>query len=185
MLLHACNSEDVREAANQLVLQAVVLTWGAFEVIARDVFREYLNRRPDAYARLASDVEAKKRFELTKISMQRVAALGFDLSSRLGELIVEQNDLADLGTIKAAVFALFPTDTALRAALDPRDLWLLFHQRHLIVHRRGIVDRRYSEATGDPRTVGDQLVLTPRELIGHVAVVVGAASALLSAAGAV
>ena len=52
---------------------------------------------------LVSDVEVKKRFELAKISMHRVADVGFDLSSKLGELLVEQNDLADLGTIKTAV----------------------------------------------------------------------------------
>jgi hypothetical protein len=48
-----------------------------------------------------------------------------------------------------------------------------------------MVDRRYIEATGDTRNIGDKLVLTtPRELTGHIGVVVEAASALLSAAAA-
>src|SRR2546426_7806906 len=100
VLVRSGQSEDIRHAALQLVLQASVLTWGALEVLARDVFREYLNATPEACARLISDAEVKKRFELTKISMERVADFGFDLSSRLGELLVEQNDLADLATIK-------------------------------------------------------------------------------------
>lgn len=181
VLLHLADSDNVREAASQLVLQAATLTWGALEVAARDVVRAYLNLRPDAYTRLMSDPEVKKRFELTKISMQDVANFGFDLSSKLGELLAEQNDLTDLGTIKVTLSALFPNDARLRTTLNERSLWLLFQQRHLIVHRRGVVDRRYLEATGDTRSVGTYLVLTPRELIRHVEVVVDAASSLLEA----
>jgi hypothetical protein len=182
VLLNVADSDNVREAASQLVLQAATLTWGAFEVAARDVVRAYLNLRPDAYTRLMSDPEVKKRFELTKISMQHVANLGFDLSSKLGELLAEQNDLTDLGTIKVTLSALFPHDARLRTALNERALWVLFQQRHLIVHRRGVVDRRYLEATGDTRSVGASVVLTPRELNRHVEVVVDAASSLLEAA---
>ena len=184
VLLTVAGSENVREAASQLVLQATTLTWGAFEVAVRDAVRAYLNLRPDAYGRLVSDVEVKKRFDLTKIPMQRVADLGFDLSSKLGELLAEQNDLADLGTIKVTLLALFPGGARLRAALDNRALWLLFQQRHLIVHRRGVVDRRYREATGDSRSIGTSLVLTPVDLTRHIEVVVEAASSLLKTAAA-
>ncbi len=183
-LLDVSKSEELREAAEQLVRQASVLTWGAFEVLSRDVFKEYLNRTPGAYARLVADVDVRRRFELGKVSLERVADFGFDLSAKLGELLADQNDLSDCGTIKASLLALFPTNSRLRTALGQRDLWKLFQQRNLIVHRRGIVDCRYLEATGDERENGTSLVLKPRELTGHIEIVVEAASALLSAADA-
>jgi hypothetical protein len=182
VLLHSCESSDVRDAAAQLLLQATVLTWGAFEVVARDVFKMYINLRPHAYERLASDAEAKKRFELSRITMQRLADFGFDISAKLGELLAEQNDLADLGTIKVAVSSLFPNNVHLRAALDRRELWTLFQQRHLIVHRCAIVDQRYIDATGDARPLGDALVIRPQDLDRYTTAVVDVAAALLSAA---
>ena len=81
------------------------------------------------------------------------------------------------------MLALFPANVRLRTALTQRDLWTLFQRRHLIVHRRGIVDRRYLEATGEGREMGARLAITPQELTKHLGVVVEAAGALVAAAG--
>lgn len=97
-------------------------------------------------------------------------------------LFIDQNDLADLGGIKAAFVALFPSDSSLRLALSERDLWLLFQRRSLIVHRRGIVDHRFLEASGDKQSIGSLLTLRPRELKRYLEVVTNAAVALISAA---
>jgi hypothetical protein len=181
VLLQVAGSQELQTAATSLVLQAAVLTWGALEVLCRDVFKAYLNANPAAYASLAADSDVKKRFELGKVPLQRVADLGFDLSAKLGELLAEQNDLADLSTIKVTLLAMFPTNERLRLAFGQRDLWNLFCRRNLFVHQRGIIDRRYREATGDAREVGSRLVILPRELMSHITTVTEAASALLAA----
>lgn len=183
LLLDVSKVAELHEAAGQLVLQAAVLTWGAFEVLSRDIFKEHLNRTPSAYAQLVADTDVRKRFELGKIPIERVADFGFDLSAKLGEFLADQNDLTDLGTIKATMLALFPANERLRTALAQRDLWTLFQRRHLIVHRRGIVDRRYLEATGDPLEIRARLAINPQELTRYLGVVVEAAGALVSAAG--
>lgn len=175
------NDEKIAEAARQLNFQACVLTWSAFEVLSREVFRLHLNCTPQAYAKLLADPDLRKRFELYRVPIERVAEFDFDLSGRLGDLLIEQNDLADLAGIKAVFFALFPNDVVLHSVLNERDLWILFQQRSLIVHRRGIVDRRYVEASGDQQPVGRQLALGPGELREYLRLTAAAAEALVSA----
>jgi hypothetical protein len=181
-LLEFAKTDELSEAAAQLVLQAAVLTWGAFEVLSRDIFRAYLNYTPKAYARLLADADVRKRFDLSRVSIERLADFGFDLSCNLGDLLVEQNDLADLGGIKTTFVALFSSDSFLREALGERDLWLLFQRRSLIVHRRGIIDQRYIELSGDQQPIGSRLIIRPRELKRYLELVTKAASALISAA---
>lgn len=184
VLLQVAGSHELQAAATTLVLQAAVLTWSALEVLCRDVFKAHLNANPAAYTNLAADSEVKKRFELARVPLQRVADLGFDLSAKLGELLAEQNDLADLSTIRVTLLAMFPSDERLRLAFGQRDLWSLFHRRNLIVHQRGIIDPRYREATGDAGEIGSKLVIAPRELMNHVTTVSESASALLAAVSA-
>lgn len=182
LLLKLSESDDkIAEAARQLVFQGCMLTWSAFEVLSREVFRAHLNSTPQAYAKLLVDPDIRKRFDLSRVSIERVAEFNFDLSGKLGDLLIEQNDLADLTGIKASFFALFPGDAILRKALSERDLWLLFQRRSLIVHRRGIVDRRYIEASGDKQPIGRQLALGPGELRDYLTLTAGAAHALISA----
>lgn len=182
ILLEFAKTDEFSDAAAQTVLQAVILTWGALEALSRDVFRMHLNCTPKAYERLLADADVRKRFDLSRVSIERVAAFGFDLSGKLGDLFIEQNDLADLAGIKATFMALFPSDSFLRKSLSERDLWLLFQRRSLIVHRRGIVDQRYVEASGDPQPIGGRLAVRPRELKRYIELVAQAANALILAA---
>jgi hypothetical protein len=180
LLLELGKTEEVADSAAQLILQATVLTWGAFEVLSREVFRVWMNRTPRAYANLLADSDVRRRFDLSRISIERVAEYDFDLSGRLGDLLIEQNDLADLACIKATFFALFPADSGLRIALNERALWLLFQRRNLIVHRRGIIDGRYLEASGDRLSIGSRLGVQPTELKDYLKLVIEAARALIS-----
>lgn len=180
LLLDLGKTEEVADGAAQLTLQATVLTWGAFEVLSREVFRNYLNSVPRAHANLLADPDVRKRFDLSRISIERVADFDFNLSARLGDLLIEQNDLADLACIKATFFALLPEDSLLRKSLNERALWLLFQRRSLIVHRRGIIDRRYLEASGDRLQIGSLLTVQPSELEKYLEVAAQAARALIS-----
>jgi hypothetical protein len=153
---------------------------GAFEVLSREIFRSYLNLVPRASAKLLADPDVRKRFDLARISIEKVAEFDFNLSGRLGNMLIEVNDLADFGGIKAAFFALFPADSRLRSALNERTLWILFQRRNVIVHRRGIVDRQYVETCGDEHPIGSRLVVRPVELERYLELVTRAAHALVS-----
>jgi hypothetical protein len=75
------------------------------------------------------------------------------------------------------------SDPAVADALAEKRLWVLCQQRHLIVHRRGVIDARYLEATGEQQAIGSRLSVAPAELESQIESVVAAASALLTAAG--
>lgn len=180
LLLDLAKTTKIGDAAAQLLLQTTVLTWGALEVLSREIFRIYLNCMPTAYAKLIADSDIRKRFELSRISIEKIAGFGFNLSGRLGDLLVEQNDLSDLPGMKATLSALFPEDSRLRDALSDRILWILFQRRNLIVHRRGIIDERYVAATGEELPLGTQLQVRPADIESYLGLVARAAHALIS-----
>jgi hypothetical protein len=181
-LLEALNSPNLSAAAAELLLQGTVLAWSALEILSRDLFEAILNTDPKIALTVMKEPTAKQRFQ-TKFTIEELAAAGFDLSSSLGSLLSSQQDFSDIRTIKAVMLPAVESDSNVDAALGERDLWVLCQQRHLIVHRRGVVDARYLEATGEARQIGERLVVTPAELDSQIEKVVNAGRVLLVAAG--
>ncbi len=179
------SNESLSEAANELILQGLVLCWGAFEVLARDCFIEHLNVNPSRALILLEDSVAKRRFELSKISLETLATHNFDLSARMGTLLAQQQDLSDVYSVKAVYQALFSSDDELRNALNDSDLRLLSLRRNLIVHRRGIIDATYAAATNCSQRIGERLKLTPDQLEAHLRTVIKTATGILYAVSAV
>lgn len=163
-----CADESLVEAAKELILQGLVLCWGAFEVFARDCFIAYLNANPSRTLVLLADPVAKRRFELSKFSVETLAAHNFNLAARMGTLLAQQQDLSDLYSVKAVYQALFPDDRNLCAALSDPDLRLLSLRRNLIVHQRGLIDDPYAAATACVQSVGERLKVAPGDLETHL-----------------
>jgi hypothetical protein len=166
-------------AGRELTRQGVVLVWGAFEVLARDVFVEFLNRQPARVETLLSNPSNRKRFGIEKLDWGTLSNFGFDLSKNVGNVLAERTDLDDVPTIKDAFGALFPTASELATKLANRQLWVLFQRRNLIVHRRGIVDRQYNEKTGESLPLGSQLWPTPADVEAYLDASVQAGAAIL------
>jgi hypothetical protein len=161
------NSESLA-AARELTRQGVVLVWGAFEVLARDLFTELLNRHPSRVEMLLNNPSNRKRFGIEKLDWSTLSSFGFDLSKNVGTLLAQRADLDDIPTIKDAYGALFPTAIDLASKLADRRLWLLFQRRNLIVHRRGIVDHQYNEKTGETLPLGSQLWPAPYDVENYL-----------------
>jgi hypothetical protein len=178
-LLAATEDEQLALAAADLLLQGTSLTWGAFEILARDVFVAYLNTTPDAVKKLVKNPSVRNKFELPKISVEDLADHGFDLSSSMGTLLSRQQDLSDLPTIKTVYSALLPPPNPFAENLNEDDLWVLSQQRHLIVHQRGIIDEQYKRNTKSKDAVGTRLVIRPSELEKHLKLVRETGTALL------
>jgi hypothetical protein len=170
-LIHAVTAGGLADAAAELIVQGAVLAWGALEVLARDVFITYLNENPQATTRLLTEPSTRKRFEWPKIPMDLLAEYKFDLSESMGSLLSQQQDMSDLGTIKAVYAVIFPPHEPLLENLNKRDLWILSQQRHLIVHRRGVIDKRYLENTGSMQEIGTRLTIEPATLERYLKVV--------------
>src|SRR4029077_2221551 len=126
------------QAAHELLQQGLVLLWSAFEVLCRDAFEALLNENPSKIRALVDHPHTRKRFDAGRLSLDTLVQHEFDLSTRLGTALVEQQDFSRLPTLKAIYAVLYP-DTGLIQTLADRDLWTLHQRRHLIVHRRGIV----------------------------------------------
>jgi hypothetical protein len=166
-------------AARELTRQGAVLVWGAFEVLARDLFVEVLNRQPERVETLLSNPSNRKRFGIDKLEFGTLSGFGFDLSKSLGTLLAQRADLDDVVTIKDAYGALFPSAELAQTLSDWR-LWVLFQRRNVIVHRRGIVDQQYNEKTGETLPLGSQLWPTPTEVESYLEAAVVAGARLLA-----
>jgi len=169
------------EAALDLTFQGLVLTWSTLEVLARDCFTAHLNDNPHRFKDLLTDPTAKRRFDVSKVSLEVLSTYNFDLSENLGTFLAQQQDLSDLLSIKAVYGALFPASEDLRLALDDDKLRLLSLRRNLTVHQRGMIDRAYVAAASCSQTVGERLHVSPSMLEGHLVAVIAAASAMIVA----
>jgi hypothetical protein len=165
-------------AAKELLQQGLVLLWSAFEVLYRDAFETLLNEVPGNIQTLISHPKTRKRFEAERLPLDTLVQHGFDLSSRLGSVLIAQQDFSDLRTTKAVYSVLFPDNAVLNEALDHRDLWMLFQRRHLIVHRRGVIDQAYLQGTGETGGIGTQLIVTPKDFEKALDVVIATGIAL-------
>jgi hypothetical protein len=178
-LLQSLKSPEVNSASSELILQGAVLTWSALEVLSRDVFESFLNSKPAAALDLMKDPVAKQRLQ-SKFSLDELALFDFNLSSSVGSLLASQQDFSDVRTIRAVLIPMLPAKPAIPATLGDERLWLLCQERHLIVHRRAVVDARYLEATGEKRKAGERLSISPDALDEQLKAVVAAGEALLS-----
>ncbi len=99
----------------------------------------------------------------------------------MGNVLIELHDLSDLPTIKDVFGTLFPHTAPLRKALDEGDLWILNQRRHLLVHRRGIVDDEYLDNTKESVAIGSLLSVSPKEIENYFHVVRDAGEEIVTA----
>jgi hypothetical protein len=123
----------------------------------------------------------KRRFELSKVSLETLATYNFDLSQRMGTLLAQQQDLSDILSIKSVYQTLFAKDAELADSLSHSDLRLLSLRRHLIIHQRGIVDAKYKAFTSCSQDIGDRLALLPTDMNEHLGATIRAVIAILDA----
>jgi len=178
-LLSSLQKNGIKSAARELILQGLVLLWSAFEVLFRDTFETLLNQDPDRIKLLVNHPTTRKRFDAERLPLDVLVRHGYDLSARLGSALICQQDISDLPTVKAVYSVLFPGEAELRDAMAQGRLWTLYQCRHLVVHRRGIIDQAFLDATGEGHALDTQLVVTPQELEDLLAVVVSCGSALV------
>jgi hypothetical protein len=106
VLLNALDDSATAKAADELLYQAVVSLWSAFEVFARDELLLILNGWPSLAEKLLADPSTKKLFELPRISIDDLSSAGFDLSKSMGNVLFGSRDFSDIRTIKAAIFSI-------------------------------------------------------------------------------
>jgi hypothetical protein len=185
VLEDVCAADGVfRDAAREIRYQACVMTWVALEVLAQDLFVSALNASPGLLARLRNDRDCKKKFDLDSIDMDVLLKYRFDVSKSIGDILIDRYSIDTMPAMKTVFGALCPDSKSLRILLDSRDLWLLSQRRNLIVHRRGVVDSRYVERTGEKSKPGDVVDVKFSEIDGCVRGAVNVGVGLVSAVDA-
>lgn len=150
--------------AREILRQGAVLLWGAFEVLASDLFKGILNERPSLAMRVLKDADSRKFFQLKSVDLETLQSFQFDLASHMGDVLSQVGRIDSIPCIKSVFAAISPEPTELREILSDRELWVLSQRRNIILHRRAIVDAQYLASTGDPITLGEELKITPADL---------------------
>jgi hypothetical protein len=180
----ASSDTEVQQGARELLRQGAVLAWGSFEVFVSDAVTALADSDPQIALRLIrSQSPAVRRLVNADIALETVLLHQGDLRGRFASLMFGGDARIDsLPLMKSIMDELFPSNSDLRTALGDRALWILFQRRHLIVHRRGVVDARYREDTGEDLSVGSELEITQADVRKYVETCVTVARALLKAA---
>jgi hypothetical protein len=108
-LIGVLKSRNLAGAASELLRQGVVLTWGALEILSRDLFETILNNNPKHVFAVLKEPTAKNRLQ-SKFTLEELALAGFDVSRSLGSILTSQQDFSDLRTIKAVMLPILQTD---------------------------------------------------------------------------
>jgi hypothetical protein len=181
ILIDGLQDRQMETASKELLRQAVVMIWGAFEVLCRDVFVGLLNNNPTEVQKLTADSDTKKIFQAKGIGLEELSEYDFDVSKNLGNVFVNAYDFSSLGAIKQTFKVLFFSNKELQDQLNDHRLWILHQRRHLIVHRRAVVDKQYLNKTGEKMKIGEQLTPAPVEIREYIKLVCESVLALVKA----
>lgn len=173
-------STVVSSAAYELLAQTVVSTWSIFEVFCTDFIIAFVNHNPTRTRDVIERSDLKAYFGKPSLDIALIGEHGFDLSFSMGTLLFHNKRLDNLTVIKSVLKALFD-DGAVFSALGD-EMWLLNQRRHLIVHKRGIVDKEYLSRTSDTVPLGQQLRINAEDAISYIQVVERAIIAIYEAA---
>ncbi len=163
--LHAALAKPpVASATAEILRQGEVLIWGALEVLSHDLFVTLLNTRPSLAAVVAQEDNCRRLFQIKALPMETLSTYAFDVSGHMGSILADQHPIDSVPTMRVVFRALFPANDRLHELLSSRSLWLIWQRRHLIVHRRAIVDDTYLSNTGDAATPGEELCISAATL---------------------
>lgn len=125
---------------------------------------------------------AKRHFQGREKSIfDELIRHNFDLSKSMGDALLADQSITSLQTMRDVFAIAAPADAASTATLNDKESWLVAQRRHIVVHKRGIVDRAYCEQTNDPRNrdVGKPLLITADDVEAAMKIVVKTGSAVL------
>lgn len=178
----ARRDEQFRLASEELLREAIVMLWGTLEAMSSDVVRCLLNASPALAARLLHNEPTRKHFP-SKGILEGLAEHKFDGSGIMGDVILRDRHLDSLPVIRDTLSVMFPKSTFLHQQWGQDGLWHLWQRRHVIVHRRGLVDASYKANVQDDAQLGERLRVSAEGVESAVSLVSNVGLALLQACG--
>lgn len=168
---------DYEYAYQDLLRQCLVMSWNSLEVLARDAFIAFSREVPDWCAPLARSDFGIRKFG--KKACERVlAGERGDLSAEL----LDRLNFNNLDTIRACyALSVEPVTREAFTGLEAPLIELTYQRRHLIVHRRGVVDPLYLVETEEKLAIGTELVISSADLARTIGTTGTAGAQLLRA----
>ncbi|MEX2485947.1 MAG: hypothetical protein WED10_15350 [Brumimicrobium sp.] len=128
--------------------------WTSFEVLARDLVIEVLNRHSDKF----------KYLDVKSIPTDILEKYDYNIKDHLGEIYAEQRDWSNLKKIQESIKKIWPEKDDLHIELKDKILYKINQRRHLIVHKKGLVDDQYNRSTSDNYVIGKEIPIKPKDL---------------------
>lgn len=176
-------SANVRSASQELLIQTLNASWAVFENFSKTFIVDWLNSNPRCAVSVSNTPELKDFFGKQIVDIALIGDHGFDLSRSMGTVLFNERRLDNLSVIRTVFKALFSCSTV-QSALGEK-LWLLNQQRHLFVHKRGIIDDNYPNKTSSNDSKGERLILKSGNIVEHLSAVRDAIGAIGEAASQV
>ncbi|MCJ7691742.1 MAG: hypothetical protein MUO60_20895 [Clostridiaceae bacterium] len=164
------DKNEVAIAVKELLNQSCILLWSSFEVLSRDFFINYINRNANRINDLLEFLKAKKIYN-NIISLDTLVEHSYDISKNMGFILEQNIDFSYLSYIREIYKMLFPLNTTLVNNINNKLLWKINQQRHLLVHKKGIVDKKYSESTDDKTPIGEEIIITPESVKQYLEII--------------
>ncbi|PZW48315.1 hypothetical protein C8P66_10562 [Humitalea rosea] len=179
-LSRALSSRDIGAAAAELMNQALSSTWSIFENFASSFIVEWINSDPRRASKVLNCPGLKSYFGKFSIDLDTINENLFDLTKSMGSVLFKGKRLDNINVIRSAISALLSNLNV--SKIIGNDLWLLNQRRHLLVHKRGLIDREYLSRTGDKMNIGDSIIVTSDDIIKYILAVRQAVIAIVEAA---
>jgi hypothetical protein len=151
-------NENLKSASREILKQSIVLLWSTFEVLVRDGVIQVLNLNPDLF----------KSFNIKSIPEDTLEEYDYEVKSHLGDIYADQRDWSNLKTIRDSIQLIWPSNGGIQKKLKDDLLYKLNQKRHLIVHRKGIVDKQYNSLTSDNFIIGEEIPIDPDDIKNYL-----------------
>ncbi|MDD7973150.1 hypothetical protein [Roseinatronobacter alkalisoli] len=159
-------SAKIQQALQELQIQTIISVWSIFESFGRSFFTQWLNKFPGDAIKVANAPGFKDLSSKQTIDIKSLNQFGFDLSDKMGDIILGTRRLDSLFALRAIARTLFNSQEVSSALTG--DLWLLNQRRHLFVHKRGVVDPDYIKNSGENLAAGDRLLVSCDDVEKHI-----------------
>ncbi|HEX8773642.1 MAG TPA: hypothetical protein VF735_08515 [Pyrinomonadaceae bacterium] len=156
--------QEIRDSLRSFLAAATTSAWSAFETLASDMWFIVLNTQPK-FAHRAVNNAGRLKDEKggglldRRFSVDDIARYGFDLREHMGDLLKEKFKFSILEGIQNAYLAAFGNFKDIETVFIGKDLCELEATRHLILHRSGVVDKKFIRKINTSLNLGDNVPL--------------------------
>jgi hypothetical protein len=170
----------------QLDLSCILSLWTCFEASIADAWIAAVNHDPKRFAfkviQGLSDLDSlPEGMSIKSIPLGLLARYGFDLSSRIGDVLSTRIDFSNLKDARKAYQAAFKSNTIMQGSLSEPLLSKLCLLRNLIVHRAGVVDEQFKSAFGSTQEIGEDVALDADDISKYAECVSTTVTTILTA----